>query len=117
MIKKNQTVPKKKVIQFKRISLAVHRQTTQQTIIVNQEDINVKGLPKPVVLRNKPTIQKIGKNYIELLPISEIEPMAFRVSSSSKTYTISPRIQKIANIMKKSPIAGIRRIGHDITDD
>lgn len=117
MSKKKTNGQKKKVYKFKISSLATHRYRAQGAIIISPESAELKELSGSVVARYKPIIQKIGKNYVELMPVSEIEPMTFHVSPSFKTYTVSPGMQKLANLMKKAPIAGLRRIGRDIIDD
>ena len=116
MSKKKQSGLKKKVYNFKINSLGTHRYKTQQALAINVDQVDLKEFPKPVSKKYKPSTKKIGKNYIELMPISEIEPMVFRVSPTFKTYTVSSRMLKIAKIMKKAPIAGLRRIGYDIED-
>ena len=69
------------------------------------------------VVRYRPPVKKLGKNYIEMAQISIIKPIVMSTSPSLKQHTVSPRIRKIAKIMMQSHFAGLRRIGYDIIDD
>lgn len=64
----------------------------------------------------KPVIRKIGKNYIEIAHLSDFEPEAFCVPASIKRHEVSPRVLRIAKLMKCAPFASVRRIGRDLID-
>lgn len=83
-------------------------------VVVSFEGYKVHKIKAPIVVR--PVVSKIGKNYIEMAHLSDFEPEAFNVPASAKRYEVSPRVLRIANLMKKVPIASIRRIGDDLTD-
>ena len=71
---------------------------------------------KDAVVKVKPIVKKIGKNYIEMSQLSNFEPEVINVSPTLKIHRVSPRMQRLANLLKNSPIASIRRIGYDIVD-
>ena len=72
---------------------------------------------REMVVSYKPIIKRLGKNYIEMTRISDLKPIVFEVSPTFKVREVSPGLKKIAQLMKKTPIAVVRRIGFDIIDD
>lgn len=82
--------------------------------VVSFERFHVRKSKASIV--TKPVIRKIGKNYIEIAHLSDFEPEAFCVPASIKRHEVSPRVLRIAKLMKRVPIASIRRIGNDLTD-
>lgn len=74
------------------------------------------GKEKKNVVRYKPLVRKLGKNYIEMAQIEGFEPFVFNSSPDLKEYKVSPRLLRFANILRRTPFAGIRRIGYDIVE-
>lgn len=83
-------------------------------VVFSFEGCKVHKIKTSIVI--KPVVSKIGKNYIEMAHLSDFEPEAYNVPASVKRYEVSPRILRIAKLMKSVPIASIRRIGDDLTD-
>lgn len=71
---------------------------------------------KKIVVRYKPQVRKLGKNYIEMAQIEGFEPFVFNSSPDLKEYKVSPRLLRFANILRRTPFAGIRRIGYDLVE-
>jgi len=114
MNKRISSTGNKRVTKYQLKTLAMHREKSQYITIVTPKTESVQ---EQIVVRYKPVVRKLGKNNIEMVCISEIKPIAFDVSPTFKVHKINPRLRKIAQLMKKSSIAGIRRIGFDIIDD
>ena len=114
MNKKILSIGSKRVTKYQLKTLAMHREKNQYITIVTPKTESVQ---KQVVVRYKPVVRRLGKNNIEMARISEIKPIVFEVSPTFKAHKINPRLKKFAQLMKKSPIAGIRRIGFDIIED
>ncbi len=104
----------KKVTKYQPKTLAMHREKSQCITVITPKK---ESKQKQIVARYKPVVRKFGKNNIEMARISEIKPVVFEVSPTFRVHEINPRLRKIAQLMKRSPIAGIRRIGFDIIDD
>lgn len=95
-------------------TLAMHREKNQCITIVTPE---TELSQREIVVRYKPIIKKLGKNYIEMTRISDLKPIVFEVSPTFKVREVSSGLKKIAQLMQKTPIAIVRRIGFDIIDD
>lgn len=104
----------KKYIKIEIKTLAEQRYKGRQIVVIDENKIRKANV---AVVKYKPEVRKIGKNYIELTPISQVEPIAFEVSPLLKPHNVSPKVQIIARLMKRAPIAGIRRLGIDLIDD
>lgn len=102
----------KRVTKYQSKSLAMHREKSKSITIVTPKN---ESEQKQNIVRYKPVIRRFGKNNIEIARI-EIKPIVFDVSPTFRAHEINPRLRKIAQLMKRSPIAGIRRIGFDIID-
>jgi len=63
-----------------------------------------------------PVIKKWGNNRIELSPMTSIEPLVFNVSPD-KVRVIGKSERFVAEILQKSHIASLRRLGEDILDE
>jgi len=114
MNKKISSTLSKRVTKYQIKTLAMHREKSQCITVVTPE---IESVQKQIVVKYKPVVRRFGKNIIEMARISEIKPIVFEVSPTFKVHETNPRLRKIAKLMKKSPIAGIRRIGFDIIDD
>lgn len=90
-------------------TLATLHGTSQRIVFVSP-----KGTSSGVI---KPVTQKWGENYIELTPISSIRPVIFPVSPDFKLQETSKILKKVANLMMKSNIVVLKRIGSDIIND
>lgn len=114
MNKKISSTSNKSVKRYQLRTLAMHREKSQCITIVAQE---TESSQKQIVIKYKPLIKRLGKNNIEMIRISDIKPIVFEVSPTFKVHEINPSLKKIAQLMKRIPIAGIRRMGFDIIDD
>ena len=114
MNKRISSTASKRVTKYQSKTLAIHREKSQCITVVSPK---TESVHKHIVVRYKPVVRRFGKNNIEMTRISEIKPIVFEVSPTFKVHEINPRLRKIAQLMKKSSIAGIRRIGFDIIDD
>jgi hypothetical protein len=88
------------------------KRNTQRKFIVTPTDNN----EKKITVRYRPQVRKIGKNYIEMAQIEGFEPIVFNASPHLKTYKVSPRMLRFAQLLRRTPFAGIRRIGYDIIE-
>lgn len=75
--------------------------------------------PDSAVIRieiEKPVIMKRGNTHLEITPIETIIPQAFDVSPRLKEYQPSKQMIRIANILKKSHIKSLQRVGNDLIE-
>lgn len=59
----------------------------------------------------------VGENKIILAPLSGIEAIVIESPTLSSQIETSPKLKRLAKILKTIPIAEIRRIGIDILDE
>lgn len=74
--------------------------------------------PKLTNLTNdkyRPVIKPLGGKNIILTPISEIDPIV--IDAPTTVSKVSRKKKRLAKLLKKIPIADIRRIGFDILDE
>ena len=64
----------------------------------------------------KPIVKEWGKNLLEITPIETIIPQAYDVSPRLKEYQPSKQVIRIANILKRSHIRSLQRIGNDLIE-
>ena len=93
-------------------NLSDYRDKESVVLVVHPKQVETRK-----VIKYKPSVKKLGKNYIEMAQISVIESIVIRTSPSLKQHTVSPGVLKFAKLMMRSRIAGLRRIGYDIIDD
>lgn len=64
----------------------------------------------------KPVVKKWGNNRLEITPIETIIPQAYDVSPRLKEYQPSKQVVRIANILIKSRIKSLQRVGNDLIE-
>lgn len=91
---------------------------TLATLKTERRRILISGTESPD-LEGKvylPIIRKLGANNIELLPMTSIEPLVFE-APPGKVRVIGKSERFVAEILQKSHIASLRRLGEDILDE
>lgn len=113
MIKKHIGAPHGKPARKSIPNLNTHKRKNLQYVIAAS---TTKEKNKDVVIKFKPIVKKLGKNYIEITQLTDFEPAVLTVSPTLKIHQVSPRMLKFAKFLKRTPIASIRRMGYDIVD-
>lgn len=113
MIKKHYGTPNGKPAKINTSNHSSHKRKNLQQVL---ELSSTQKRNRRVAIKYKPIVKKIGKNYIEMTQLTDFEPVVLNVSPTLKIHRVSPRIKKIAELMQRSPVASIRRIGYDIID-
>lgn len=72
---------------------------------------------KTKVKRSSTHIVKWGENKIELSPNSKEYVIVYNASTNLPFHRVSKSLRRIAEILKKSHNANIRRLGYDILEE
>lgn len=105
---------------FKEGSIRFPKDRTLADVFSRVDKIQDLSTSKPYTIVKieveKPLIKEWGKNRLEITPIETIIPQAFDVSPRLKEYQPSKQMIRIANILKKSHIKSLQRVGNDLIE-
>lgn len=122
MNKKNSKNGKRKSVfpYFKEGSIRIPRDKTLADILSKVSKIQALSGSKPYTFVKieveKPVIKEWGNNRLEITPIETIIPQAYDVSPRLKEYQPSKQVVRIANILKRSHIKSLQRVGSDLIE-
>lgn len=122
MNKKNSKNSKRKSVfpYLKEGSIRIPRDKTLADILSKVAKIQALSGSKPYTFVKieveKPVIKEWGNNRLEITPIETIIPQAYDVSPRLKEYQPSKQVVRIANILKRSHIKSLQRVGSDLIE-
>lgn len=122
MNKKNSKNGKRKSVfpYIKEGSIRIPRDKTLADILSKVSKIQALSGSKPYTFVKieveKPVIKEWGNNRLEITPIETIIPQAYDVSPRLKEYQPSKQVVRIANILKRSHIKSLQRVGSDLIE-